>query len=65
MDDHVTTKRRRGQQPLDVESPSASLHVRLPVKEFDALFKRAELLGVSMAEQARYEMRRGADKDKG
>jgi hypothetical protein len=46
-------RRRRGRPPLDERDPSISLHVRVPVKQFDAIYARSRAERVSIADWVR------------
>jgi hypothetical protein len=43
------TRRPPGRPPLDRSDPSASVHVRLPARQFDELYRRAQHERTSMA----------------
>jgi hypothetical protein len=42
-----------GRPPLAVNDPSVSVHVRLPARQYDAVYQRAQHARVSMPEYVR------------
>ena len=59
----VTTNRRAGRPPLDHNDPSVGVHVKVPGRQFDLLYERAQKARVSMAEIVRRDLRR-AEQDR-
>jgi hypothetical protein len=58
-------KRSPGRPPLDDNDPSTQVGVRMPSKQFDDLYRRAQRERVSVAEIIRRELRSPApDKEK-
>jgi hypothetical protein len=42
--------RREGRPPLDRSDPSVSVHVRVPTRQYDAVYERAQAARVSVPE---------------
>lgn len=57
----MTSRTRAGRPPLAADgTPSKQAVVRLTVKQFDQLYHRAAIARISIAEQIRRDIRRGA-----
>jgi hypothetical protein len=50
--------KRTGRPPLDPNDPSTELHIRLPSKQYDALYAVARQRRLTVAEAARLSIRR-------
>lgn len=55
--------RRPGRPPIDDEDPSATVHLRLPSKQYDALYKQARQDRVSVPEAIRCALARDRRED--
>jgi hypothetical protein len=55
-------KRTQGRPPLDADDPSVDVHVRMPSKQYDDTFLRAQRDRVSVPEIIRRDLCNGANK---
>lgn len=51
---------RRGRPPLDPTDRSVDVHLRIPARQYDALFERARRSRVEVNDQIRHELHRAA-----
>ena len=52
-----------GRPPVDRTDPSVPVHVKLPSRQYDAVFVRAAAAGVSVPEIVRRDLRRASRYD--
>jgi hypothetical protein len=53
MSDPPPPRRGRGRPPLDPHDPSVDVHVRVPSRQYDALYRRARDARLTVAEYLR------------
>jgi hypothetical protein len=56
--------RRVGRPPLDADDPAVDVHVRLPSKQYDATYQRAQDARVTVPEIIRRDLRLAAENKK-